>query len=393
MEQQKRYYHSLAIRYLILVWLLLSATVASAQYRSSLLEKAASALGIQTEIDEMTAGDISELSCDQGIRVIVRKDETGQVVHIGLPLFSQEIRQQLPSPVYDCLEYAALDRRLQLSENDLLIQKIRFFKGSWQTVYNMEGTDGCSISIVNDKHYVVTWKRDGKEVAQVVVPMDYELLNHCNRRELELSFARNLKIDRSLARPDFHINEELLHKYGDTDFYVLPGDTFLLASLNRNTYYQIKTVSQTVDNITYEEERLSILIDRNHPGETLANLLISTDPQVPDALIELEIQLSNYNKQTLTVSLRQLMYYCQSQGCTPYFTYDNNDGNTVSGSLLMRNSGERYNHLINLTCSTDDLVSDVPSFKGKAYLFIPTVDATKLFGKGALTKSGMKIEK
>ena len=43
------------------------------------------------------------------------------------------------------------------------------------------------------------------------------------------------------------------------------------------------------------------------------------------------------------------------------------------------NMSPQPGHLLALTCTDDDLVSDIPSFSGKAYLFIPNVEASKLF--------------
>jgi hypothetical protein len=304
-------------------------------------------LGIKADIKKLPNGNVSELVTSADERLVVCKDEKGQVTHIGLKLFSNEIRKQMPSPVYNCIEYAALDRRYRLSENDLLLQKIKLVTGSWKDVYGLLPTDGCSVSIINDKHYMVKWSREGKDLLTMAIPIDYELLNHSSRREMERAVLNSLSQVRPVARVAHPIDEKQLMKYGDTGLYVVPGDTFLLAALNRNMYFVEKTISQKIDTIIYEEERPFILVDRNYPAETMANMLIGADPQLPDAALELDFQLSSQNKKTLIITLRQLLSFCQSQGCEAYYAYDSRDEKYVSGSLLLRNRAEGYNHLVN----------------------------------------------
>ena len=393
MERQRQFYHNKIIKYLLPFCLLLMPVCVCSQYRTATLDSVATQLDIKDEIRKLEKGAVSELVTFTNERLTVSKDEKGMVTHIGLKLFSDEIRKQIPSPVYDCIEFSALDQKYKLSENDLLIQKIKIISGSWQDVYRLSPTDGCSISLVNDKYYLVKWNHDGTDVVSMTIPVDYELLNHSSRRELERIFLQNLALNRPTARHDQQVDEKQLMKYGDTGFYVVPGDTFLLASLNRNMYYIEKTISQKVDTILYEEERPCILIERNYPAETMANMLIGTDPLLPDAALELEFQLSNQKKQTLNITLRQLLSFCQSQGCVAYYAYDNSDDKFVAGSLLLRNRAEGYNHLVNLTCQIDDLVSDVPVFKGRMLLYIPNVDAKHLFGTEAKKNSGMKLVK
>ena len=46
----------------------------------------------------------------------IRTDYRGIIDHIGIPMFSTEMRTLLPSPVYDYLEYALLDHEYHINE-------------------------------------------------------------------------------------------------------------------------------------------------------------------------------------------------------------------------------------------------------------------------------------
>ena len=197
-------------------------SIAGREYRTSLLRQAITALGIERKIAKADKGTTTLVNMPQGTKVIVRIDINGMVEHIGLPLFNAVIRKQTPSPVYDCLEYAALDRSAIHTENDLLFQKIKFYKGSWQTLLDIQPSDACCITNQSNKYYQLSWSRNGQETVNVVVPIDYELLSFSSRREIEKNFVHNVThyqavskgplstdIDPQLAKADLHLDISL----------------------------------------------------------------------------------------------------------------------------------------------------------------------------------------
>ena len=381
MERLRQFYRNRLVVLIASVCCLLALPqgVAAREYRTVALQKAALVLGIEQQIDNAGRATTTQIQTSAGNTVAVRLDDRGRVMHIGIPLFSTDMRYQKPSPVYDCLEYAALDRNIILSENDLQLQKIQFFKGSWATLMDVVPTDACSIGTLNTKFYQVKWSRNGVEIVNLVVPIDYELLSNSSRRELETNLVREMG-NQHVRRPSFQLSEELLQRSGKDNIYVLPGESFLMKGLTRSTYYRMSVVSQQVGDATYEEERMSILVDRDYPAETMANLLVSADPQLPDASMRLDVQHSNYTKETMNVTLRQWTSYCEDQGCKAYFIFDQVEGSSVKGYLLMHNESMGYNHLLVLSCRKEDLTSEIPLFTGRALLFIPNVEASKLFG-------------
>lgn len=391
MGRQVIFYHRRCLRqmFIALCLLVIPQSIISMDYRTQALRAASVTLNLEQDINRCVIGQTSTIILPSGQAIVVRIDEDGMVEHIGIPLFSDFIRQKKPSPVYDCIEYAVLDRCLIHTENDLLLQKIQLLKGSWQTVCDILPTDECMIDNWNEKVYQVTWRRNGMEIVNLKLPVDYELLYISSRRELEKIFADEVE-RQHVKRFPYHLVEELLQRKENDDIYVLPGESFLIKGLTRNTYYRKSLVVQRVDTITFEEERMGILIDKDYPAETMANLLVSTDPQLPDAAMQLELQMSSNEKRTVHVTLRQWLSYCESQGCIPYYIFDESDDSRAKAYLLMRNKTMGYNHLILLTCLIDDLVSDVPSFTGKAYLFIPNVEASQLFGSEDNLKANKK---
>lgn len=279
--------------------------IASRDYRTSLLRQAAASLGIERQIAKAGKDVTTQIVTPSGTTVCVRIDSNGMVEHIGLPLFNAVMRQQTPSPVYDCLEYTALDRHVIHTENDLLLQKIKFYKGSWQTLLDIQPTDACSITNQSDKYYQLVWSRNGRETVNVVVPIDYELLSVCNRREIEKIFVHDV-----------------------TRYHAASKDT----------------LSQDID------------------------------PQLAKANLHLDMSLSSYERKTISITLRQWISYCESQGCNTSIKYDDSDEVIIKGYILSRNDAMGYHHLLELTWKMEDLSQSSPKIKGKALLFIPNND-------------------
>ena len=147
-----------------------------------------------------------------GRQVCLRTDPMGVVEHIGIPLFDERMRLLQPSPVYDFLEYAALNKKYKLEENQLNLSKVIFKLGNWETLYREKlGECACSIENREDKLYVVTWKKDEKDLAVVGIPIEYELLNNDTRRSMEQKFVRELseRIDSTIRPEAMDVREKI----------------------------------------------------------------------------------------------------------------------------------------------------------------------------------------
>ena len=240
MDKLRRFSHNIGFRHLLAVLslLVISQDVISREYRTQALRTAAAKLALEQQIEQAATGVTSFMTTQNGQTIAVRISDQGRVEHIGLPLFNDVMRQQKPSPVYDLLEYAALDRNVILTENDLQLQKIQFFKGSWSSLMDVLPTDACRLGTLSDKFYQVVWERNDNEIINLVIPIDYELLSNSSRRELETNLVREMG-SQHVRRPSFHLVEELLQRTENDSIYVLPGEFFLMKSLTRNTYYRM----------------------------------------------------------------------------------------------------------------------------------------------------------
>lgn len=369
------------------VCLLFSIVLQAQTFKASHLQRAYEKLHLDSQTESRSG-------------LIIRKAADGTIEHIGIPLFSKDMRTLLPSPIYDYLEYALLDYKYHISENTLQLQKIKFFKGSWDVLDKITPADDCVIDNRDDKWFIIRWIHGAQEILSVLVPIDYELLSNSRRKEMEQNFGRELKRYKSINKQLLIVEADELESLHRDGLLVKKGDSFLIPEINSDTYYRYEVQKESartaikanhVENIIYEEEVPVLLIDVEHPRETWANILLASDHGGVNASMSLELFYVGYHKEKVNVSLTQWIGYCQSVGCTPYYIYEGAKGNQLTANLLMYNRNEGYAHLAYLQTSVNQLANKSQTYSGKVYLYIPISNISELFAKNAAGKSSLKI--
>ena len=391
-------------RLVLLLTLTMAFSDLSAQnYKADRLRKAVEVLGLQMAPDSLMPDTTIALLSKDGRTVCLRTDPMGEIEHVGIPLFNDMLRLLQPSPVYDFLEYAVLNWKYKVNPNQLYLSKVIFKTGGWETLFANK-LDDCECTIENrdDKLYIVTWKREDKDVAVIGIPIEYELLNNDTRRNMERAFVRDLEASKpSSTRPNpAAVSEESLSIYGTEGLFVIPGKSYIIDLLNQNVYYKLTTVYETADTIinnkpvtmSMEAVLPVVVIDPEFPAETFANLMMCDDGSVPDVTIELDFHLSDYHRQKVTTPLSQLKTFCRQQGCNLYFACDGVQKDKTRGVMFASNLPKGYNHLFSLHIPTVQLTTEAPTVQADVYLYIPPIDKEKLFGTAPTKKSGANFK-
>ncbi len=382
------------------VLLTTAVTLRAQTFKTERLGKAANVVGISNLLDSLPTGCTSSLTAKDGLTVCVRKTDDGTIEHIGIPLFQTDMRLLMPSPVYDFMEYAVLNKHYKVNPNDLYLSKVLFQKGNWQTLVKEKLQDcECSISNQDDRLYIVSWLHENQEEAVVGVPIDYELLNNDSRRNIERDFIRHLSSHEVQSVVPKAITEEDLKVYGTEGLFAIPGESYLMPELNGNVYYELRTISEEIDTIyqgkltkmTLEDVVPFITISSDFPAETMANLLLSDEVAVAGTRLNLDFHLSDYHREVVSVTAFQLRDFCRREGCKLYFAYRGTADGLVRGTLMVSNLAKGYNHLLSLRMPADQLTATEPEIQADVYLYIPPIDKSKLFGKAPTKKSGAKI--
>lgn len=382
--------------------LLTNMLVVAQTFQSIRLENAMKVLGISLSADTMLSEQTLELKTEDGQTINIRINQNGEIEHIGIPLFSAEMRSLIASPVYDFMEYAVLNWKYKINPNLLYLSKVIFQKGDWNTLltgqlYECE----CNISNQDNRFYIISWIRDGQTIVTVGIPIEYELLSNDSRRNIEKDFIRQLANHKiSDNQPKIkEITEDDLKIYGTGGLFVIPGQSYILAELNQNVYYTFTTIYETVDTVirnrqetmTIEDVQPSIVIDTEHPTESFANLMLATTENVPNVLMKLDFHLSDYHHDNRVIPLNQLQDFLHKQGCSIYFASKGIVKEELRGMLFVHNDAKGYNHLLSLRLPIAQLTSTQPEVQAAVYLYIPPLDKSHLFGKTPVKKSGAKI--
>ena len=388
---------------LTMVMTIVSLTLSAQNYKADRLRMAVKKMGLLIVPDSLMPDTTVSLSAKDGRVICMRTDPMGDIEHVGIPLFNNVMRFLQPSPVYDFLEYAVLNWKYKINPNQLYLSKVIFKKGSWESLLSNQLNEcDCMIENREDKLYIVTWKREDKEIVVLGIPIDYELLNNDTRRNMEKAFVRDLEASKtSVVRPNpALVNEDSLSIYGTEGLFVIPGKSYIIDLLNQNVYYKLTTVYETTDTVinkqpvtmTIDAVLPMVVLDPEFPAESFANLMMCDDNSVPDVTIDLNFHLSNYHKERVSMPLSQLKAFCHQQGCNLYFACDGIQNEKVRGVMFACNLPKGYNHLFSLRAPTEQLTSSSPTIQADVYLFIPPISKEKLFGTAPQKKSGANFK-
>lgn len=339
-------------------------------YYSENLAQASKVLGLESSIYNLTEG-ISHIQ-HKGRTIVIELSDSKQVTHIGIPLFSMEMRKSQPRPIYNFLEYALLNHIYRISENSLWEADIKFVKGSWATLGSIGETLGCSITNIDNRAYDVAWIKDGQTVCEVMFPISYSLLANSGRREIEQNFIRDVAAYQ--YQPDTKeqdLDTLKLKKMTDTGLYYIGGNTFMIPEVTDNVYFQ-----RFGDDIHI----FSKIRNREYPAETFQNFVLGAGEDMPKTDIGIRFVKYDYKSDSLSIDMKAFMQFCRQSGCKPFFGIVSMTEELSTGTLFLQNADAGYEHVINISVPTSELFSKSVHLSAQAYLYAPLSNIKSLFG-------------
>lgn len=370
---------AIILRHGFLVWLFFVAIhvdgYAQNRYSSHALENMAEAMQISNIIDTLSDGIYQNVySWDNHYLNIIVEDN--EVVHIGYSLFPIEVQEQEISPACRFVEQYILwvdlpvKRQFSIAQ-DMEIKDIHFECGNIGTVKSLLGDTSASVhvSMMDGKHYNVSWIRDTKMVCSITFPIDYCLLHNTTLHENEeklISDLSRLKRRRPDSVKTWVISPFDLIKIADTNIFILQGDSIYISGLNNTQYF------------TIEDSLFTPIFSSNFPHESFSNLVVSNRISNKYSVVVKIVQYGRRNT-TVTVPFTNMMNYFEKKGCTPYFGVMENNDSTMRGLLLLANIPEGYCHTIRLGIDTNDIDTGEGTIAGRMVAYIPISKIKKLF--------------
>lgn len=318
---------------------------AQPQFRTSELKRLASVLSIDTS--QLPEGYSYPVVNGNQLTVHVTKQT---IDHIGLHLFSPEIRNASSSPIFDFLERYFLQLKnppkVKSAANMLRDDQFYFIQGSLASVDKIRVSDDFAFN--NDNHrYTAIWNRQGRIMLSVSFPVEYELISGENKIEAE----ENLLID--IRRTTIKQQKE---------------------DLERNDSY----INECFSNRLYHQQG-KLVFNSQHPVETLANLMLSTQIRAKYDLKVTQISYG-FQKKVFQVPLRQWIAFCQNNGCQLYFGVEKmNEKGDISAVVLAVNQAENYNHVLTIDTSSEVIDAKHGVIEARLYPYIPTHNVLNMF--------------
>ena len=334
------------ILYIIICLVALLPASAKSTFRTAELERLAKELAL--DIEALPDGYSHPIAND--IRLTVHQSEQ-TIDHIGLYLFSEELRSMGKSPIFDFLERYFLQLkyppRTKSMSNMIRDDQFKFLTGTFKSVDNIQLTDGFSFNYDNH-NYQASWNRKDSTLLSVSFPVEYELISGENKIEAEdnlPSDIRSTKVIVPTGRPvikkDHYLSKEFTNR-----LYISKGE---------------------------------LVLSGRHPMESAANMMLSLQTG-GDFNISITQLSYGFKKTVFEVPLKQWIAFCQNHGCELYFGVENlTDKNEVECVVVAVNTSENYNHVLTAKISSDVLEPMRGTIEAQLYPYVPTHNVLNMF--------------
>ena len=319
-------------------------------YRTSELKRLASVLSL----DESAIASDGSHNLTAANKQIVVRVSNGMVSHIGIRLFSDEMRNLEKSPILDFLERYFLQLsyppKSVSAANMVRDDQFRFLQGSLASVSDLEPSDGFSYSF-DQNQYIAVWTRNGSALLEVSFPVEYELISGENKIEAE----NNIMTDIQKTAITKDVVDEKSNLSG---FYLVPD-------LSSRLYF----------------DKGQLIVNGLLQEQSAANLMLTTAVDGDYRLAMTQVSYG-FKKTTADVSLGQWISFCKNNGCQLYFGIDHvgQDG-SVNGIVLAVNQTENYNHVLTVRVPMSIYDQRKGTIEAWLYPYIPTHNVRDMFAK------------
>ena len=299
------------------------------------LERLAGYLNLQ-KLDTLPVG-VSHTYYYKQHPLTIRKNQWGEIEHIGLQLFPQSFRQQMPLPIYDFLERYLLARMATPANTEdatrMQWDKVHFITGSAVTALKLDTTATFSSECVDLHVYRVSWSVNGSKMLELSFTMSVQMLMGCDAVELEDRFIRHL--GRYQIRP---VSKPVINGFPHDGTEYTKTDSYYMSPMVRNDIYYTRKS---------KKKAWMLVDDAARPTKTLSNWMVSPDSN-NDLSMNLTVDKYGYQLDSLQTNYRAWQQLCMDEGCLPYYGLKTKRNGLYESSVFMVNKKGGYVHLLSI---------------------------------------------
>lgn len=323
------------------------------------------------------------------VPIILSRDETGVVDHIGFCFLPDSVRL-VNIPVIHFLEreiltiltssdVATVLRSDQENGLQLLYNGHRISKSLLQDKKGLcsllKQSNGIFINKEYNTYYVSLVCLNGNQLS-FSFPADCNLISGMNKRELEIRLSFQLKnhisknIDNQAALSDLSYLQLIQDTIFKEQVYVKKGDEFNIPQINNDLFY-------------FKEDSIYTLIsDTSLVALSFSNVLLA--PSSNQYTIDIRHRMYGSLVQNYAIDIRNFNDFF-SQGFERYFGIESLVPENLSGTMILYNRNEEYIHLAYVITTLDDLMNG-----GKIvmdlYSYIPQHNIKTMYGEQLKSK-------
>lgn len=190
------------------------------------------------------------------------------------------------------------------------------------------------------------------------------------RKSMEDAFIEQMKMAAKMDVLSRITNDStVMSRVEGKNFYVHPGETYIVNGISTATYYERKGKSFVP------------LCDAKYPKEMIANRLLLPNRELPDGNVKLTFQKYRYQKDSVNIQFKQLMAFCRNKGYEMFVGIEGMGKKEMKVDLFLFNYENKWLHVLNLSCPIKKIADKGLVVEGVAWLFIPTSNVRQLMGK------------
>ena len=294
----------------------------------------------------------------------IMMDDNMTVRHVGITLFSEEIKQIGDRLILEFVEryFLQLEHPAPNSTATLMIHSdgISFPKGRWQDIKKVGPNTPFNI----DYHlmrYTLSWK--------------YQLICGENLPQAE----EHLLHDITHTAPGTHAEASLgeMEPSSMKGYYLKRGAWYHIEALNGTTFYQMQSDSTLVP-----------VVDPDFIEESVADIMMC--PDVAESFtLDIIMHRYGFHESQVSVPLRQWVDYCVQMGCEIFCGIEEVSAEMAKATVLAVNTKLNFNHLLTVSVPIEAIDNGKGTVKGDLHAFIPTHN---VINDNAKYKNNKKIE-
>ena len=327
----------------------------------------------QIDCENSTEAEIDKMA------IIIRKNASKKILHIGFKLFPNKTIDKHPSPAYNFIEYYLLNLYLLKEDSIILRQmnedKVQILFGNKTRKQHLRKQLAEAVSALNrsssftidmtGNNYTMAYADDENKVFKIHFPANHQLLSGMNKKESEQFFYTSLTSFPGAPCIEDTVDARTLEKIGE-NCYLQKGETYQIEAMNTNRYY-------TLQNGNYLQ-----LADTLQAGRSVQNLFTMQ----ADNRIEANVTLRLYGQKKIdfSIPLHKLLEFCRANGCKVFAGIESAGASSIKGTAILLNQAQGYSHTMSF--EVDPRILNRPEaykIKTDLYTFAPVHNIESIF--------------